>query len=138
VLKSGGRFLFNVWDEVSTTPVMAAVVDGLAELYPGHESWFLARTPCGYHDPTAIRADVSQAGFGEIRIETVKLRGRYVSPLDVAIGFCQGSPQRTEIEARDPGGLERATRAASEAVARRCGTVPGDTPLQALVIEAVK
>src|SRR5262249_23295682 len=54
VLKSGGRFLFNVWDRLETSPVMAAAVEGLARRYPQQKSWFLDRTPCGYHDPAVI------------------------------------------------------------------------------------
>ena len=136
VLKPGGRFLFSVWDRLADNPGMAAVVAGLAGRYPSHPSWFLDRTPCGYHDPEAIRADMRSAGFAYASIETVRLTGHVPDARSPAMGMCQGTPMRAEIEALDPGGLERATEAATAAVAERFGDGPFAVPLQALVIEA--
>jgi SAM-dependent methyltransferase len=138
VLKPGHRLVFNVWDRIATNPVMAAVVEGLSRRYPHHKSWFLERTPCGYYDETVIRGELGAAGFTEAHIEIVRRNGQLSTALDAAIGLCQGSPQRTEIEGLDIAGLEGATRDAAAAVAERCGNGPSATPLQALVIEAVK
>ncbi|MBV8186967.1 MAG: methyltransferase domain-containing protein [Alphaproteobacteria bacterium] len=138
VLRPGGHFLFNVWGPLAANPVMAAVVEGLAGRYPQQKSWFLERTPCGYHDPDRIESNLRAAGFSDLRIETVKLPGLLRNPLDAATGLCQGSPMRAEIEALEPAGLDAATRDAAAAVARRCGEGPRTTPLLALVIEAHK
>jgi SAM-dependent methyltransferase len=51
VLKPGGRPLFSVWDRIDRIPPSHAVVAGLQRRYPAHSSWFLERTPSGYHDP---------------------------------------------------------------------------------------
>ena len=45
------------------------------------------------------RADLAAAGFSGCRIETVTLSGPVASAHAPAIGFCQGSPMRGEIEA---------------------------------------
>ena len=135
VLRPGGLFLFNVWGPLSANPVMAAAVEGLARRYPQQKSWFLDRTPCGYHDATQIASDLRAAGFGEARIETVTLDGHLTTALDAAVGLCQGTPMRNEIEASDPTALDAATRAAATAITERCGQGPAPTPLQALVIE---
>jgi hypothetical protein len=137
-LKPGGRLLFNVWDRIETTPVMAAAVEGVAKRYPQQKSWFLERTPCGYHDPDVISHDLNAAGFTIVRTRVVKQGGKLSTPLDAAIGMCQGTPMRAEIEALDNSGLDAATRAAAEAIARRCGQGPATTPLQALVVETSK
>jgi len=136
VLVPGGRLVFSVWDRLSANPLMGAVVAGLAARHPSHPSWFLERTPCGYHDPEQIRADVSAAGFVDVSIETVALSGRVEAARDLATGLCQGSPMRGEIEAVEPGGLQAATEAAAAEVARRFGPGPFEAPLQALVVEA--
>lgn len=136
VLAPGGRLVFSVWDRLATTPVMDATVAGLAARYPQHPSWFLDRTPCGYHDPDRIRTDLRAAGFDAVQIETVTLSGRAESHRDPAIGLCQGSPMRGEIEALEPGGLEAATDAAAAEIARRFGHAPFESPLQALVVDA--
>jgi hypothetical protein len=99
---------------------------------------FLARTPHGYHDVTAIRDQLARAGFGRVEIETVEKRGRAPSPRDPAIGFCQGSPLRSEIEARDPGRLGEATEAAAQAIAARFGSGPIEGKIQAHVITATR
>jgi hypothetical protein len=66
------------------------------------------------------------------------MRGRAASARDPAIGFCQGSPLRSEIEARDKSRLDEATDAAAAAVAKRLGPGPIDGKLQAHVIEAAR
>jgi len=138
VLRPGGRLLFNVWDRRAENPVKDATIAGLEACYPAHPSWFLERTPCGYHDPDLIRADVRAAGFADCRIETVTRTGRATDARAVAIGFCQGTPMRAEIESLDPRGLDAATDAAAAAVAARFGFGVVEAKLQALVIEARK
>ena len=138
VLRPGGRFLFNVWDRRSENPAKDATIAGLERRYPSHPSWFLERTPCGYHDQAQIRADLREAGFTDCTIETLTRTGRAASPRAVAIGFCQGTPMRAEIEGLDPTGLDAATDAATETVTERFGPGPVAAKLQALVIEAKK
>lgn len=138
VLRAGGRFLFNVWDRRTENPVKDATMAGLERRYPAHPSWFLERTPCGYHDPDMIRSDLGAAGFADCAIDVVTSTGHASDARAVAIGFCQGTPMRAEIEALDPGGLEAATDAATAAVAERFGQGAIAAKLQALVIEARK
>jgi len=138
VLKPGGHLVFNVWDRIETTPVMAAAVEGLARRYPQQKSWFLERTPCGYHDHAVIGGDLKAAGFTVVRTRIVKQSGRLSTALDAAIGLCQGTPMRAEIEALDKDGLDAATHAAAEAIAKRCGQGPTTTPLQAVLVETSK
>jgi ubiquinone/menaquinone biosynthesis C-methylase UbiE len=138
VLKDGGRFVFNVWDSVASNPIVSATLTGLSRRYPQQGSWFLERTPCGYRDPDVIRADLAAAGFTDCRIETVTLRGHAASPMALAIGFCQGTPMRAEIEALDPTGLQEATEAAAHAIAERFGSGAFETELGALVIETAR
>jgi ubiquinone/menaquinone biosynthesis C-methylase UbiE len=136
VLKPGGRFVFNVWDSLAHNPATAAVVDIMATLFPSDPPRFLARTPHGYSDVEKIHTDLAQAGFGEVSCETVSLPCRAPSSADPAIGFCQGSPMRMEIEARRPPGLEETTKSVVEALARRFGQVL-DTTMQAHVFAAM-
>jgi len=59
------------------------------------------------------------AGFSRIEIETVEKVSRAASAREPAVGFCQGTPLRNEIEARDRSRLEEITDRAAEAVAAR-------------------
>ena len=138
VLKPGGRFLFNVWDSLQHNPIPRVVVDAMAARYPKNPPRFLARTPHGHHDAGVIRRELAEAGFPSPVIATVTLQSRAPSALDPAIGFCQGTPMRGEIEALDPSGLAAATEAAAASVRSAFGAGPIEAPMQALVVTARK
>ena len=110
----------------------------LAELFPEDPPRFLARTPHGYHDADRIRGELSEAGFSDVSIEPVEHRSKAASPRDPAIGYCQGTPLRNEIEARAASRLQEATEHAAEALARRFGRGEVDGRIRALVITAAR
>ena len=110
VLRPGGHFFFNVWDRISENEFADVVTETLATLFPDDPPRFLARTPHGYHDVEKIREELSAAGFSDVSIETVDAQSRAASPRDPAIAYCQGTPLRNEIEARDASRLEEATQ----------------------------
>ena len=68
-------------------------------------------------------------------MERVTQRSRAESASDAAVAFCQGTPLREEIAARDPAGLEAATGAAERAIAARFGGGAVDAKMQAFVVE---
>lgn len=138
VLEPGGRFLFNVWDRISENDFADVVMQALAEVFPDDPPRFMERTPHGYHDVDQIRAELASAGFTDIAIEAVDHRSRAASARDVAIAYCQGTPWRNEIEARDATRLEEATDRSAEALAKRFGNGPVDGRIRAFVIEAVR
>jgi len=131
VLRPGGRFLFNVWDRIETNPVTATVGGAIAARFPEHAESFYRRVPFGYHDKARIEADLREAGFADIAVETVALTSR-VSARDAAIGLVQGTPLRAEIEAHGVD-LDEATDTAAAALAPLDGT---DAPMSAHVVSA--
>jgi len=137
VLKPGGRFLFNVWDKISANEFADVVTEALATMFPQDPPRFLARTPHGYHDVERIRAELKAAGFADVSIDGVEHRSRASSPRDPAIAYCQGTPLRNEIEARDASRLQEATEHAAKAVAQRFGNGTVDGLIRAYVITAV-
>ncbi len=124
VLKRSGRFIFSVWDHISSNEFADVVTEALAAHIPEDPPRFVARTPHGYHDADLIREQLNTAGFTSISIDTVDHRSRAPSARDVAIAYCQGTPLRNEIEARAPARLEDATKHAAKALAERFGPVP--------------
>jgi hypothetical protein len=97
----------------------------------------MARIPHGYHDVETIRAELTAAGFREISIETVDGKSHAPSPRDPAVAYCEGTPLRNEIEARDASRLEGATKTAAQALERRFGTGPIEGRIRAHVIAAI-
>ena len=135
VLRPGGTFLFNVWDRIEDNEVAAEVTAALQPLFPVDPPRFLPRTPYGYYDHATIARDLAGGGFTTApRIETVAARSRADSARSAAIGVCQGTPLRAEIEARDPARLGEATDAAEQALAQRFGRGPVDAKMQAIVV----
>jgi ubiquinone/menaquinone biosynthesis C-methylase UbiE len=137
VLKPGGRAIFAIWDGLAHNPIAAAVVDAIAAHFPTDPPRFLARTPHGHGDRATIERELGQAGFRRVAIDTVTLPSR-ASHRDPAIGFCQGTPMRGEIEARAPAGLDAATEAVAAALAVRFGVGAIEAPMQALIVTAEK
>jgi SAM-dependent methyltransferase len=136
VLRPSGRFVFSVWDRIAENEFADIVTRAVAALFPDDPPNFLARTPHGYHDAVVIRAELMAAGFTRADIETIARRSRAASSRDPAIGYCQGTPLRNEIEARDPSRLAEATDEAAAALESRFGPGPIDGKIQALVITA--
>jgi ubiquinone/menaquinone biosynthesis C-methylase UbiE len=137
VLRPGGRFLFNVWDGISQNEFADTVTEALAALFPHDPPRFMARTPHGYHDVERIREELSAAGFADISVDAVEGRSKAASPRDAAFAYCQGTPLRTEIEARDASRLEDATNRATEALVRRFGNGAIEGRIRAFVIAAI-
>jgi SAM-dependent methyltransferase len=136
VLRRNGRFFFNVWDRISDNEFVETVSEALASMFPDDPPRFMERTPHGYHDPAKIRADLAAAGFVHVDIETVGHLSKAPSAQDAAIGYCQGNPLRTEIEARSPPSLEDATARVAAALESRFGKGPIYGRIRALVITA--
>jgi ubiquinone/menaquinone biosynthesis C-methylase UbiE len=138
VLKPGGRFLVAIWDSLERNPMTRCVVDAMARRFPGNPPRFLARTPHGHYDRDTIRREFAEAGFGTVELDVVTLPSRADASCDAAIGLCEGTPMRGEIEAQDPGpaGLQAATEAATGALVAEFGSGPIEAPMQALLIAA--
>lgn len=138
VLKPGGRFFFNVWDKISENEFADVVTQALATLFPQDPPLFMARTPHGYHDVEKIEEQLTAADFASISVESLDETSRAPSPRDPAVAYCQGTPLRNEIEARDPSRLEEATQRAADAVAQRFGNGAVAGRIRAHVISAVR
>ncbi|WP_321881832.1 class I SAM-dependent methyltransferase [Paraburkholderia bannensis] len=138
VLKPGGRFVFTVWDRIEENAFADAVARAVASFFPHDPPDFLARVPHGYHDVAVIRDDLRRAGFSDIAIDTREKVSRAACARDAATAFCHGTPLRTEIEARDAGGLALATDHATAAIVARHGEGPVAGQLRAHVIVAAR
>ena len=135
VLRRGGAFVFNTWDRIEENEFADTVTTALESLFPGDPPRFLARTPHGYSDPLTIERDLATGGFiRSPRITTVTERSRAASARVPAIAYCQGTPLRNEIEARNAALLGEATDIAAEAVAHRFGRGAVDGKIQAHIV----
>jgi SAM-dependent methyltransferase len=135
VLRAGGVFIFSVWDRIEENEFADTVTRALECLFPGDPPRFLARTPHGYYDHPTIERDLANGGFtASPQTSTVAARSWAESSWVPAIAYCQGTPLRNEIEARDASRLGDATELAAEAIAKRFGRGAVDGKIQAHVV----
>lgn len=135
VLKPGGTFIFNVWDDFAHNGFARVTDEVMVELFPADPPPFL-RTPFGYFDPTTLRALMEQAGFSDIRVEHVDKVAVSPSAELFARGLVLGTPTVTQIEAR--GGVDAATvvARAAERLGELGGLSPHRSPIRAVVVTA--
>lgn len=136
VLCPDGALVFNVWDRIELNEFADVVTEAMTTVFPDDPPMFLARTPHGHHDRERLSDEVVAAGFDVPTIDTIESRSRAASADDAAIGYCQGTPLRNEIEARDPSRLAEATTVAAAAIADRFGRTDIDGKIQAHVFMA--
>jgi len=134
VLKPGGVFMFNVWDCIEENEFAHTVSTALETLFPKDPPQFMARTPHGYYNHATIAQDLKIAGFSSAPIiNIVAARSQATSAQIPAIAYCQGTPLRSEIEARGKS-LGEATDIAESAIAQRFGLGPVDGKIQAHIV----
>lgn len=139
VLRPGGIFLFNVWDRIEDNEFADTVTGALGMLFPHDPPRFLARTPHGYYDHAIIERDLVQGGFtSSPHISTVAARSRAAAARVPALAYCQGTPLRNEIVARDSTRLDEATTVAAAAIAQRFGRAEVDSKIQAHIVTVEK
>ena len=111
------------------------VTASLDPLFPGDPPRFLGRTPHGYGNSAFIERDLANGGFTKsAQIVTVAARSRAESSRGPAIAYCQGTPLRSEIDARDASRLGEATDITAEAIAQRFGRGAVDGKIQAHIV----
>ena len=136
VLRAGGVFLFNTWDRIEENEFAHTVTTSLEALFPKAPPRFLVRTPHGYYDRAVVERDLKDGGFlSPPDVHTVAARSTAASPRIPALAYCQGTPLRNEIEARDSSRLDEATNLAGAAIAQRFGPGPVDGKIQAHIFD---
>lgn len=136
VLKPGGKFVFNAWDEIQHNVFADMVTQAASEVFAEDPPLFLARTPHGYNDVEEIEADLRTAGFGDISIETIAELSSAPTARHPAVAYCEGTPLRNEIEARDAARLGEVVERATNAIAKRFGEGPVSAKIQGHVVTA--
>lgn len=136
VLKPGGLYVLAVWDDLPSNPVADVAHRAVGARFPDDPPLFFARTPHGHHDTARLRQALAAAGFAAPAIDTVTLDAGPFPAADLALGFCQGTPLRHDIEQRAPGGLAETTEAVAQALRARFGEGKIASTIQAHVIVA--
>jgi ubiquinone/menaquinone biosynthesis C-methylase UbiE len=136
VLRPGGLLIANVWCSLEENPVAGAIHATVAQLFPADPPRFM-EIPYGYNDTEHLRKDLTDAGWENVQLETIRVQSLGPSAADFATGFAVGSPLTHELVARDAD-TEAVTRALTEALIPLGGDQPFRPALAAIVLTAVR
>lgn len=137
VLKTGGQLAFNTWASIEDNVFAHIVTKAAAEIFPNDPPLFMARTPHGYHDLDLICSELSSVGFTNIEVITTSGTSDAPSARHPALAYCQGTPLRNEIEARDASRLDEVTDHAARAIEREYGKGPVSAKIKGHLITAM-
>jgi ubiquinone/menaquinone biosynthesis C-methylase UbiE len=132
VLRSGGVFLFNVWDSFEANPFGQIAHATIASFFD-HDPPRFYEIPFGFHDSTLIQKLLQDAGFEKIESFAETKPCRSGSAREFAIGLTRGNPVAAEATERgvDPENL-------IDAIAERFGDAPVESTMRAIVWQAMK
>jgi SAM-dependent methyltransferase len=100
VLADGGSYLLNAWGPIEAHGFQAAVVAACNRLFPDDPPVFIGSVPHFYADVSHLVTDLEGGGLRVVDVDEVVLEGSGGSAMDVAAGYCFGTPLRGEIESR--------------------------------------
>jgi len=138
VLRDGGHYLLAIWDRIERNELSNAAQRALIDCFPEDPPLFMSEGPFGYHDPLRIEADLHDAGFETVDIETVELKSRSPSAHDAAMALFYGTPMGVEVEEKSAGSGERVFEAVERALRPFEGPDGVDAPIAAHIVMASK
>ncbi len=137
-LRDGGRFIFSTWDRIEENEFADSVTGTVSRVFPDNPPVFFSRTPHGYHEVDRIEEDARRAGFRHVEVITIAKESKADDARMLAFAFCQGTPLRNELEARDASRLDEITHRTADDIERRFGPAPITGRMQAHIVVATR
>jgi SAM-dependent methyltransferase len=138
VLRSGGQYLFNVWDSLEHNPVPRITHETVASFFPDDPPQFY-RIPFSLSETEPVNDWLRGAGFVQIEAHRVAKTGTSRSIDDAALGLIDGNPIGAQIAERKADALGPVKVALARNLAAQFGAGgPMQVPLRAIVFSARK
>jgi len=136
VLRSGGVFLFNVWDSIEANPFGQIAHTTIGSFFD-HDPPQFYQFPFSLSDPAPIRQLLGAAGFEKVELfaETRPLRSK--SAKDFATGLVLGNPTGPELIERGVN-VDEVIAKVTRRLALCFGAAPLESTMRALVWQAIK
>ncbi len=133
VLRPGGTFAFNVWDDLAVNRLAGIVHETVQALIPVDPPDFLS-VPFGYQDLTAIKADLARAGFATMEMSVNPGVSRAGSARNVVEGLVAGTPLGAALD--ELGMRTQVMKDVEIAIVGEFGPGAVAAPMQAIAIVA--
>ncbi len=136
VRRSGGVFLFNVWDSFVANPFGQIAHETIASFFD-HDPPRFYEIPFGFHDSTVIKKLLQDAGFQKIESFSETKPCRSGSAMEFATGLVRGNPVAAEATDRgvDP---EDLIDGVAKRIAESFGDAPVESTMRAILWQAMK
>ena len=135
VLRPGGAYLFNVWDDFAFNAFARIASETIASFFTSDPPGFY-KVPFGYARLDPIKALLEAAGYRRLSFETVRLEQRISDVRAFAQGLVLGSPIVEEIRARGTAEPQAIIEKLNAAFENEFGARSGRMELQAIVVSA--
>ena len=135
VLRSNGRYVFNVWDSHAHNAFGRLAHQTGVRLYPDDPPQFF-QIPFGYHRIDAIKESLLEAGFTDIGTSVVRFERRVADPARFARGLVCGTPLIEQIRSRGSADPERLIEVLADAFVHELGLRERPLQMQAIVFDA--
>lgn len=132
VLRSGGRYLFNVWGSLMENPYAEITQNVVTQFFPDDPPGFY-KVPFGYSDQSIVLSDMEAGGLKDLRCETITLNKEVADWELFAHGIVFGNPIIDEINSRNGVQAEEIEQAILSALRDRFDQEPTIMPLLATV-----
>ena len=137
ILRPGGTYLLSVWAKIEENAICRIAHDTFRAFFPDDPPQ-LYQIPFSLHDTAAVRALLTDAGFGDVACVTVEKVGRSPSAADAAIGLVEGNPVYGSIMERRPEALPDIKAAVAQKIAEELGDHPVRCRLRAHVFTGIR
>lgn len=135
VLAPGGTYLVSVWDSLERNPFARLAHETINSFFATDPPTFY-QVPFSLHDAETLKGMLLEAGFPEIAVDPVSLRGESPSSDELARGLIEGNPIGGAIREREGLDAAKITDAVARVLAREFGDRPIRIPLHAFVLTA--
>lgn len=138
VLKAGGKYIFNTWESVEKNPRIDLMWKVMREVFGSETPDFLEKGPHSFFDKNEIEQLLINAGFINVRIETVATTPKYNQPDDLIKGFAEGSPLANYLSEKSKDVQMEFRKRLQEELNEQDKIFGNTVPSLALVVEATK
>jgi ubiquinone/menaquinone biosynthesis C-methylase UbiE len=138
VLQPGGKYLFNTWESIDKNPRIDLMLKVMLEVFGNETPDFLQKGPHSFFHKNEIEQLLINAGFKNVRIESVATAPKYTRPDDLVKGFADGSPLANYLKEKQEEVQIIFRKRFQEALDEQDKVFGNTVPLLALVIEATK
>ncbi|HMS64960.1 MAG TPA: class I SAM-dependent methyltransferase [Ignavibacteria bacterium] len=137
VLKPGGVMLFNTWDKIENNPLVHTSHKFVNEFFKNDPPAFY-KIPFSMYDRNELSELMTNAGFKNIEIEYVTLKGVSENSNDLVHGLIKGNPIYNEILDKDPEAPDRIVTELEKEISKLFGSKPVVSDLSAWICKGVK